>query len=290
LPIISEIGEGHLLLMRRHGREGFDDQDERIARLFATHAGVATSNLHFYRSLLAAVRGREEVLAVVSHDLRNPLTVIRMTACGLLQLPPGEEISRFVGRAGERIRWATDRMERLINDLLDVARVDSGTFRVRQEPESAEGLVSDALDLMAPLAEQKSLRLSSDVAPVPLVPCERELIGRVFSNLVSNAIKFTPEGGSITVSVRPIDGTVRFAVTDTGSGFPEDLKARIFERFWQESPDRRGSGLGLYISKGIVEAHGGHIGAESQEGVGTTVWFTLPVQAPVEARPQDALH
>jgi signal transduction histidine kinase len=148
----------------------------------------------------------------------------------------------------------------------------------------------DAFDLMMPMAQQKSIRLCSEVASVPSVLCEREMIARVFSNLIGNAIKFTPEGGSIIVTVRQADGGVRFAVTDTGQGIPEDMKARIFERFWQEAPDRRGAGLGLYISKGIVEAHGGHIGVESQHGIGTTIWFTLPVQGSVEARPEDALH
>src|SRR5262249_3577277 len=112
----------------------------------------------------------------------------------------------------------------------------------------------------------------------------------VFSNLIGNALKFTPEGGSITLSARPIGAEVHFAVTDTGRGIPADQKAHLFERFWQEVPDHRGIGLGLYISKGIVEAHGGPIGVASQQGVGTTVWFTLPVQAPVETSPQDALH
>jgi signal transduction histidine kinase len=290
LPILSDLDEGRLLLLRRPGREAFDNQDERIARLLATHAVVATNNLHLYQTVVKAVRARDDVLAVVSHDLKNPLSIIRMTAIQLAHHAPEQEASAQARKEGERISRATERMVRLIDDLLDLARVDSGTLRIRQQPESAEALVIDALDLMMPVAEQKSIRLSSEVAAVPLVFCEREMMARVFSNLIGNAIKFTPECGSITVSARVVDGEVRFAVTDTGRGIPAHLKAHVFERFWQEDPDRRGTGLGLYISRGIVEAHGGHIGVESQHGAGTTVWFTLPVQAPVEVHPVDALH
>jgi signal transduction histidine kinase len=121
------MAEGHLLLLRRPGREAFDDQDERIARLLAIHAAVATHNLYLYRTVLTAVDARDDVLAVVSHDLRNPLSVIRMTVNGLTQLAAGQETSNLARRGCERIGRAAERMERLIGDLLDLARLDSGT-------------------------------------------------------------------------------------------------------------------------------------------------------------------
>src|SRR5262249_38703073 len=160
------------------------------------------------------VRTRDEVLAIVSHDLRNPLSIIRATADQLTQLAPAEEAIGLVRREGERVGRAAERMARLIDNLLDVARLDSGALRIRQQPESAEVLVNDALDLMTPPAEQKSIRLHSDGAAAPPIPCEREMIARVFSNLIGNAIKFTPTGGSITVNARLVAAEVHFSVTD----------------------------------------------------------------------------
>jgi signal transduction histidine kinase len=288
--LMNDTPVGQLFLARRPGREPFDEQDERIARLLATHAAVSIENLRLYRAAWRAVRTRDDVLAVVSHDLKNPLSVIRMTADRLLHLAPGPEASTLARKEGERIARGAERMVRLINDLLDLARVESGVFHVRQQPEAAEALVADAIDLMTPLADQKSIRLSSDVTAARPIPCERELIARVFSNLIGNAIKFTSEGGSITVSARLASDEVRFSVTDTGCGIPEELRPHIFERFWQAEQDRRGTGLGLYISKGIVEAHGGRVGVESQLGVGTTVWFSLPLLTPAEIRPYEILH
>jgi signal transduction histidine kinase len=151
-------------------------------------------------------------------------------------------------------------------------------------------LVADAVDLMLPIAAEKSVQLHTEVAAGPPVPCDRRLIERVLSNLIHNAIKFTAQGGSVTLLVEREDGEVRFSVKDTGPGIASEQLQHLFEQYWQERPGRGGTGLGLYIARGIVEEHGGRIGADSQIGEGTVVWFTLPIQPTPEAHAEAALH
>jgi signal transduction histidine kinase len=279
VPILDgDASVGHLYLSRRPGRESFDDQDERVVRTLATFAAAAMANARLHRKALVAIRLREETLSVVSHDLKNPLLVVQMSAERVRDLSTDGFDRDEVRAASERIARAAERMGRLINDLLDLTLVESGAMRVKRMPEVVEVLVKDAVDLAAPLARQKSIDLHPEIEPAPPVVCENDLIARVFWNLISNAIKFTPPGGSIRVGAQPFGSDVRFSVADNGAGISEEHLPHVFERFWQEEADRRGTGLGLYISKGIVEAHGGRIGVESQIGVGTTIWFTLPVQ------------
>jgi signal transduction histidine kinase len=169
-------------------------------------------------------------------------------------------------------------MERLIQDLLDVALVEAGQLTIERSRLSAGGLIVEAVDMQRPLASSSSLELRVEVAPnVPEVWGDRDRLLQVFENLIGNAIKFTKAGGRITAGASSRDDEVVFWVADTGCGIASANLGRIFDRFWQAfRGGRRGAGLGLPIAKGIVEAHGGRIWVESTEGSGSTFLFTIP--------------
>ena len=222
-----------------------------------------------------AVQAREDILAIVSHDLRSPLQTVRMSSALL---------ARLAGEAGAAPAAAAARaiegMDRLIRDLLDVNHMVSGRFAVEAQPLALATLLDDARALMGPVCAAK--RQALEIAPpgeALHVRADRNRIVQVFSNLVGNAAKFTPEGGRIAVSARRDGGEALVEVADDGPGIaPEDLPS-IFERFWQARRVRRGGGvgLGLAISQGIVKAHGGRIWAESTTGAGSRFRFTLPL-------------
>lgn len=221
-------------------------------------------------------REKDEMVMMVSHDLKTPLSVITMSFEFLRRFHPSTDTSvqRMVDR-GER---AACMMDKLIANILDVAKIEAGTLDVDLRPENAEDLVREAVNVSSMVASQKGIQL---VAAQPsesyTVLCARHRIFQVLSNLVSNALKFTPQGGKVIVSLQAQQSEVVFSVADTGEGIPKQNIDRIFERFWQaEDTRRQGTGLGLWIAKGIVERHHGRIWAASQPGVGSTFYFTLP--------------
>ncbi|WNG40698.1 hypothetical protein F0U61_48675 [Archangium violaceum] len=225
-----------------------------------------------------ALAARDDFLAMVSHDLRTLLGGIAMRAAMLVRNAPEDEAGQRTRRDAGSIQHFTARMNRLIGDLLDVASIEAGKLTVEPRPEDAIRLVRETMEVFQPTASAKGISLDSDVARDSLLArFDHERILQVLANLLSNAIKFTPEGGRISIRVEPVEDEVRFSVMNTGPGIAEENLGRIFERFWQVRPsDRRGMGLGLYISKCIVEAHGGRIWAESKMDVGSTFFFTLP--------------
>ena len=228
-------------------------------------------------ALRRAVESREHVLEVVAHDLRHPLQVILMLVQALVAT--GER--RPDERALRDIHDQIGRMDRLIQDLLDVSLVESGTLRLERSRLRPEALLDDVWQAHWRAASAASLDLERDVPASALeVSVDREKIGRVFGNLITNAVKFTPPGGRITIGAEPDEGAVRFRVADTGGGIDPDALAHVFDRRWQANADGRGVGLGLAIAKSIVEAHGGRIWAESTLGHGTTIFFTLPAAGP----------
>lgn len=226
----------------------------------------------------AAVATREELLAIVSHDLRNPLNVIVNCAYVLQKTPlDGTEGDR-VHKSAETILRSTDRMVRLIADLLDLAQIQAGKLAIDRQLQDVDGLLREGVEELRPLATGKNLKLDSVTSEGLRVHCDRERVLQILSNLVGNAIKFTPAGGSIFIEAQAIRYEARFSVRDTGQGIPEAELPRIFDRFWQaQSNDRAGIGLGLSIVKGLVEAHGGQLWVESKLGAGTTFFFTLPI-------------
>jgi signal transduction histidine kinase len=221
---------------------------------------------------------RDDFLGMVSHDLRTLLGGIAMRAAMLLRNVSEDEAGQRIRRDAESIQRFTARMNRLIGDLLDVASIEAGRLTVEPRPEDAIRLVRETVEAFQPAASAKGISLDSEVARDSLLArFDHERILQVLANLLSNAIKFTPEGGRISIRVEPAGEDVRFAITDTGLGIIDDKLDRIFERFWQvRESDKRGLGLGLYISKCIVEAHGGRIWAESKADAGSTFFFTLP--------------
>jgi signal transduction histidine kinase len=224
-----------------------------------------------------AVRARDDLVAVVSHDLKNPLGVIQMQVALLLNASgSNDEPSRRVRTSVERIQRSVDRMNALIHDLLDLAKIEAGRFAVRCRPEASSDMVEEALIVLRPLAETKRIEITPELCDATQVHADRERVFQVLSNLIGNAIKFTPEGGRIDVSTRRCDGELLFTVADTGPGIAEEQLPNVFNRYWQEHrASREGSGLGLYIAKGIVEAHGGRIWVETRAGGGAQFNFTL---------------
>ncbi|RKH69786.1 PAS domain S-box protein [Corallococcus aberystwythensis] len=258
-------------LGRRYG-----PRDLALAEELARRAALAMDNARLFERSRQASRMRDEVLRIVAHDLRAPLNVIQLSA-GMLEkgLPAGNGPRRHL----DTLQKSVQRANRLIQDLLDVARMEGGALSVEREPLEVAPLAQEAVEQHRALAEAKSLRLVAHVPrDLPCVLADRERVLQILANLLGNAFKFTPEGGCITLRVQPEGGQVRFRVSDTGPGIPEEDLPRVFERFWQSGPKRKeGAGLGLAIVKGLVAAHGGQVGVESTPGAGSTFSFTLPV-------------
>jgi chemotaxis family two-component system sensor kinase Cph1 len=225
-----------------------------------------------------AVRARDDLVAVVSHDLRNPLGVIQMQANILLRTvgPDDSEFSRRLRTSAEHIQRSVDRMNTLIRDLLDLARLEAGRFTVQCHPQQIGEMIEEALLILRPLADAKRIELQAALSEAQ-VNADRDRIFQVLSNLVGNAIKFTPPGGRVSLRCEARSGEVLVTVADSGPGVPADMLVKVFDRYWQaRSGDQEGTGLGLYIAKGIVEAHGGRIWAEARADSGATFTFTLP--------------
>ncbi len=225
---------------------------------------------------------RDEVLGIVAHDLRNPLSMILVEAQLLQRKEPGPE--RRSGQSAEVIRRAANRMNHLIQDLLDVTRIEAGQLAIQQSRLSAAQVVSDVVDVHSAPAASTLIELRLAVSQeVPDVWADRDRLLQVFDNLIGNALKFTPPGGCITVGAAPRDAHVLFWVGDTGPGIAIEDQPRVFDRFWQARPaTRSGAGLGLPIVKGIVEAHGGRVWVESEPGQGSTFLFTMPTSQRID--------
>jgi len=263
---------GAMTFVARHRRFGAEDQ--AFARELAGRAALAVENVRLHRT-------REDVLRLVSHDLRTPLTVIR----GNLEMLESGDLPK--GQVMATLNRATEHMERLLQDLLDATKLDAGTLALSLQRLGVATLLEEVEESLRPVAEGKGLKLRTvDAEPLPFIRADRGRILQVFWNLVGNAFKFTPEGGTITVTAEPVGNEVRFSVADTGCGIAAKDLANVFERFWQGSrTDRRGAGLGLSIAKGLVEAHGGRIWVTSVEGEGTTFSFSIPVAESPVAEP-----
>jgi PAS domain S-box-containing protein len=226
-------------------------------------------------ALRRAVYQREEVVSIVSHDLRNPLGVVAAAADLLIELPLDEKERRL---QAEIIARSAGRMGRLIEDLLDVARIEAGAFVVRPSAERVRPILEEAIELSAHQAEQAGVALLVEVAShVPPARMDRDRILQALTNLIDNALRFTARGGSVTLGGVERDGRVALSVSDTGEGIAPDAVDRLFDRFWQTEGAGKGvAGLGLAIVRGIVEAHEGEVQVESEQGVGTTFVLLLP--------------
>jgi PAS domain S-box-containing protein len=267
---------GALTLVTSGSGRVYDEADLFLAADVARRAAVVVEHARLFHQAEQATRARDDILAVVAHDLRNPLNTVTMAVSLMLETTPVERTQER--RQQEIVRRAADRMNRMIQDLLDVKRMESGHLTIDVKPESPDVHVNDTIDMLRPLATGSSIAMEASIGEnLPSVLADTSRIQQVLSNLVGNALKFTPREGTITVAADLLDTEVRFAVIDSGPGIPPEQVPHIFGRFWQaRSSDRRGIGLGLAIAKGIVEAHNGRIWVESQVGVGSTFYFTLP--------------
>lgn len=220
---------------------------------------------------------RDTFLAMACHDLRTMLGGIAMTAAILVREGAAESGATVRARA-ETIQRFTARMNRLLGDLVDVGAIENGKLEMAPERPDLPRLLREADEGLGTLATARRIFINSDIIGQPLAAdFDHARILQVLANLITNAIKFTPEGGRIAVRVEAREGVVLFSVRDSGLGIPPDKLEAVFQRYWQvQKHDRRGLGLGLYIARCIVEGHGGRIWAESQAGAGTTIFFTLP--------------
>jgi signal transduction histidine kinase/CheY-like chemotaxis protein len=263
---------GALVLVSAQRRLCFGPLGLAAIEQLAQHLAISIDNALLFRKTQRAVRMRDDVLAIVSHDLRGPLSVIRLCAEQHIADPPFAVHSQAILRA-------TERMQRLIDDLLDTASIDAGRLFIEPGAHSAAQLTNEALETVRAAAGERSIVLV-DAVPTdnPPIACDRYRTLQILSNLLGNAIKFTQPGGSITVRAERRNSHLCFAVADNGPGIPADQVPLLFERFWRAAPGNRdSSGLGLYITKGIVEAQGGRLWVDSTVGGGTTFFFTLPL-------------
>jgi PAS domain S-box-containing protein len=245
-------------------------------------------NARLYQTLHQAGRARDELLGIVAHDLRTPLSAIRMSAELLMRrLPPNLQVER---RQIEMIIRSSQRADRLIQDLLDVSRIEASHIALERTTTPTLAVVKDALESNEPCVAAARLTLHTEIkGDLPPIWADRDRVLQVFANLLSNAVKFTPAGGHIVVGADPHGQEVRFWVADTGCGISNEDLQHVFDRFWQaQKSDRRGTGLGLPICKGIIEAHGGRIWIESKVDVGSTFYFTIPVANQVADSPSPA--
>lgn len=269
LLLLAAIGSGGYFSMRL----GRSREKERTA-------------LKGARKALAA---RDELMGIVAHDLRNPLGAITMKAALMRQ----SSDSARTRQQAESIENVAMRMEYLIKTMLDVTTLEAGRFTVNVERCTLADLLRETAEMFDSVAASNQVRLEQ-IANEPglALLAERERVLQVLSNLVGNALKFTPPGGHVTLSVERQGAVAQFGVLDTGPGIAAENLARVFERFWTKTPGKKGTGLGLFIAKGIVDAHGGRIWVESEVGHGTRFFFTLPIakaaEAEVASPPADA--
>ncbi|PTL83195.1 ATP-binding protein [Vitiosangium sp. GDMCC 1.1324] len=259
---------------RRYG-----PNDLALAEDLCVRASLAIDNARLFGESRRATRAREDLLAVVSHDLKNPLGVVQLASALLLRgwqgKPGGEQVRKQAGR----IQAAAERMGRLISDLLDWGRIEAGGLPLEPSEQEVSSLLTEALESVRPLAEARGLRVAAELPDEDVrVDCDRTRVLQVLGNLLGNAVKFTPDGGQLTVGARVHRGELHLWVRDTGAGIRPEALPHVFERYWQaKDAESRGTGLGLTIAKGIVEAHGGRIWAQSEWGKGSTFTFTLPL-------------
>lgn len=268
---------GILFFVMSDSGRSYTDSDLGFTELIALRIQIALERIMLYNEAKKATQARQDILAIVSHDLKNPLTVIKS---GFNLIPKLIE-SNKITKAHEFLEAAqrsTLVMERLINDLLDFSKIQEGTLRIKARPARVKDMMNAAVEAYADKARAKSIDFTCDKIPEDLIiACDAVRVEQVLGNIISNAIKFTPERGKVHVSLLQSESTVQFAVSDTGTGIPEEQQPYIFDRYWQvKQTAHLGSGLGLSIVKGLVDAHHGKIWIKSRVGEGSTFYIEFP--------------
>ncbi len=252
------------------------DEVAALARTFNDMAGQLEEAQQQQRELDQL---RRDLVAWIGHDLRTPLASLRVIvealADGVVEDP--DTVQHYLGTAQHQIAS----LSLLLDDLFEMAQIDAGGLQLDRQPNSISDLISDTIEAFTAFARQRGVRLEGSASPdADPVVMDGQQVGRVLNNLLDNALRHTPAGGTVQVRVRPAAGSVQVEVADDGEGISGEDLPHVFERFYRGEKSRSratgGAGLGLAISAGIVEAHGGQIGVDSAAGQGTRVWFTLP--------------
>lgn len=283
VPLLAgEETLGALTLAYGGSHRHYDLADLETASELGRRAGVALQAARLYRSTRRAVRARDRLISVVSHDLRNSLATVLLNSSAVLEAANGAAVPPPVLDQLTWIARSAEQMNRLISDLLNVSAFETGRIHLEVESHEAECIVQDSAALHAPLAAEKEIDFSWGATPgLPPILADSERVQQVLGNLLGNAIKYSPPGASVTLQAEPdTPQTVRFVVEDTGPGISARDLDSIFDLYWRGVPGetirRGGTGLGLAISRAIVEAHGGGISVDSTPGAGSRFHFTIP--------------
>jgi PAS domain S-box-containing protein len=276
LPLVARgqlLGVMELYTVQRK----LDPDDVALAEDVSRRAALAIDNARLHEQVTLGLRARDDMIGIVSHDLRNPVNAVKMLTGAILGTERSTPLPLDVVEYSTIIRQASEQMDSLIRDLLDVTRIEAGRLKVETSPAEVTELLNDALRTLSPVANAKSidLRFSTEQG-LPMVSVDRERIRQALSNLIGNSVKFSPRGSVIDLRAERRDNEVVVSVSDRGPGMNEEQLSHAVDRFWQSRrTDREGAGLGLAITRGIIEAHGGKIWVESKEGEGSKFSFTL---------------
>jgi PAS domain S-box-containing protein len=268
---------GILTIMTDKSKRRYEESDIEFLESIGTQVALSIENSRLYNKAQSAIKLREEILAIVSHDLRNPLSTIQLAS---QLLPKIADDKNKILTFSEKILRSTDQMKRMIEDLMDFAKIQEGNLSIEKKIEEPKVVIDTVFEMMKAQADEKGLVFTLELSPeFPIIKFDKQRIAQALLNLVGNSIKFTESGGHVHISaLKSADGGVRFSVTDTGPGISEVDLPKIFDRYWQAQRSKSlSAGLGLSITKGIIEAHGSSITVESDLGKGCTFYFVLPI-------------
>ena len=307
-PILTQNGFiGIVFVGNRSNAPGITERDEELISILANQIGQSIENARLFEQVFLSHQSLEtkvldrtkqlesaleevknisktksEFVSAVSHELRTPLTSIKGYASILMAGKLGE-IPDKVKKRLEKINMHSDNLVKLINELLDISRIESGRVEMHLEKTNMLNLIENVQDLLTPQFKNKGVNWVTEAdESIPELLIDSSQVERVFINLISNAVKFTPTDGSITVRAKKENEDIQFDISDTGIGISKEDIKRLFDEFYRVdnniNQNVKGTGLGLAVAKKIVEAHGGKIWISSEEGNGTTFHFTIPIQ------------
>jgi PAS domain S-box-containing protein len=256
----------------------YDHDDVELAQELARRAALAVDNARLYEEAQHAVQARDDVVSIVAHDLGNPLSAIRIATSLLLRTAADVEQGTLMWQQLGAIRSCAENMERLITSLLDLRRIEAGRLVLDRRVFAPAALLDRVVPALHLLAHERGIHLEvRSCEELPSVEVDVDRMVQVLENIIGNALKFTPSGGTVVVEAGRAEGCVQFAVADTGPGIHPDQLPHLFDRFWQaRHSSRRSVGLGLSIARGIAEGHGGAIRVESEPGRGATFRVLIP--------------
>jgi signal transduction histidine kinase len=292
VPLLHKGRLMGVLSMMEKERGSFTEEDQDVLESFASQAALAVANAELYETARELDRMKSEFVAVVSHEVRTPLTAIQ----GSLELVLDDRYFQMADKMRELLSICQTNVEKLrtlINEILDFSKLEANRLSLTFLPIDVVEVAREVVTSMESIAEPKSIRLRLEAADaLPVIQADRMRVGQVITNLLGNALKFTPDGGKVDVLLEGHpDGGIVCVVADTGPGIASHHMGKLFQKFQQldSSMTRKqgGTGLGLVISKGLVEGHGGKIWVESEVGVGSRFCFILPERPPVLERDRD---